>query len=448
MYSWLRDGLIPGASALLESLWMYAWFSFFLASGDTTAAMRYPYAWLLALILGPTLIGRFLDRTMWGPQWLRQYGLSGVVIGLFVVFMWRYHAVGVAWLAACVLLGRGIWLALGELNSQVAAGWFLGGFGAFLALLGLLIVARVPAFEADRQQLGPLIALYLLLGLGWLALIRQQEMEEHAFRRASNGMDGTWLGLLGGISAAIVGLVGLVSFGAGDILLSMLRVIGAVAGFIWNTAIYVAANWLGPALLWLFGLLRFDSGQGFLERLLSRQRPIRNVYAQLLAWLQAHLPLPVLVALVLAMIGTLVAIWLAMRYRGWRNPAEDEEHSSVWSWRLFLSQLQQLLRAFRRPLGRASGDQQSPEGEAARPASSIRQLYAAALRWCRDRERPRQPATTPLEFEPVLDDEIGSEIGGQLTAAYLTTRYGERELPPETVGELQTRWEERLRGEP
>jgi len=54
MYSWLRDGLIPGVSALLISLWLYAWFSFFLATGDGTATMRYPFAWLLEPMLART----------------------------------------------------------------------------------------------------------------------------------------------------------------------------------------------------------------------------------------------------------------------------------------------------------------------------------------------------------------------------------------------------------
>ena len=83
MYSWLRDGLIPGVDALLEALWFYAWFNFFLATGDATSTMRYPFYWLLGLMLVPALIGRFLDRTMRGPQWLRQYGLTATVIGMF-----------------------------------------------------------------------------------------------------------------------------------------------------------------------------------------------------------------------------------------------------------------------------------------------------------------------------------------------------------------------------
>ncbi len=439
MYSWLRDGLIPGVSALLISLWLYAWFSFFLATGDGTATMRYPFAWLLELVLVPALAGRFLDRTRWGPAWLHQYGLPAVVIGSFIGFMVPYHAVGVAWLAGFVLLALGVWLALGEVSSQAAAGWFLGGFAAFLGLLGLLLFARVPAFEPDRQGLGLLLAIYLLAGLSWLGLIRQQEMEEHAFRRAANQLNGTWLMLLSGISAGMIGAVALVSFAGGDILVGILRAVAAVIGLIWQAATYVAANWLGPALVWLFGLLHFRQGQEAGGRLLGR-RPLVNPDATILAWLQRHLPVPVLLALVFSMLIALVAIWLAGRYRG-RISGDDEERSSVWSWALFWSQLRQMLRGIRRSFGGRPIAASPAEPQPPLVASSIRQLYRAVLRWCTEHERPRAPAATPLEFEPALDEEVGSDLSRDLTSAYVLARYAEANLASDQIRELRERWE-------
>ncbi|HEX6512281.1 MAG TPA: hypothetical protein VF157_08285, partial [Chloroflexota bacterium] len=87
MFNWLRDGLIPGSSAVLESLWAYAWMSFLLAVGEGASAQRYPYPWIVALIAAPALFARWLDRSSWGPGWLRQYGLTALVIGLFTGFM-------------------------------------------------------------------------------------------------------------------------------------------------------------------------------------------------------------------------------------------------------------------------------------------------------------------------------------------------------------------------
>ncbi|HEY8695834.1 MAG TPA: hypothetical protein VIR57_24180, partial [Chloroflexota bacterium] len=135
MYSWLRDGLIPGASGTLEALWAYAWISFFLAAGATTSAIRYPFPWVLGLILLPALFGRLVDRSAWGPRWVRQHGLTVLVVGLFVGFMIPFHAAGAAWLVAAALLARGVWLGLHDVGSDSGSGWFIGGFAAFLALL-------------------------------------------------------------------------------------------------------------------------------------------------------------------------------------------------------------------------------------------------------------------------------------------------------------------------
>ena len=63
----------------------------------------------------------------------------------------------------------------------------------------------------------------------------------------------------------------------------------------------------------------------------------------------------------------------------------------------------------------------------------MRQLYGLILRWCRQVERAREPAETPLEFESVLDGQLGSDLGRDLTSAYVATRYGEVELPQAQV---------------
>ena len=71
MYTWPRDGLIPAASAALESLWLFAWISFLLAASETASGVRYPYPWVFVLLFVPAVAGRFLDRSYWGPRWLR-----------------------------------------------------------------------------------------------------------------------------------------------------------------------------------------------------------------------------------------------------------------------------------------------------------------------------------------------------------------------------------------
>ena len=441
MYSWLRDGLIPGASAMLESLWAYAWISFLLAASETTSAIRYPLPWVLGLILLPALFGRCLDRSGWGPRRVRQHGLTVLVVALFVGFMVPFHAAGAAWLVGAALLARGVWLGLHDVTSDSGSGWFIGGFAAFLLLLALGLVAHPASWEPDRGQLGPLLAVFLFAGLSWLALVRRQEIEEHAFRRVTNEVNGTWLVLLVAISALMIGSVALVSFGGGGVLRSLLALVLAVAGLVWRAAMFVVVNWLGPAIVWLFNHLPVGGRLG--SGALFGRRPLKNVDARLLTWLRVHLPIEVLLAIVGVMLFALLAIWLACRFVRRDPGADDEKRMSLWSWRLFLRQLRHALAGLRRSL-KARQPSESSGAQPAPVSSSIRQLYSAALRWCRDRDRRRPAGATPLEFEPVLDDEVGSSLARDLTASYMLARYAEQDIEPAQIDDLQRRWHERL----
>ena len=448
MYNWLRDGLIPGASALLESLWVYAWISFFLAAGVTTSTVRYPWAWIAGLVLLPALVGRLLDRSGWAPRRVRQHGLTVLVVGLFAGFMIPFHAAGAAWLVAAALLARGVWLGLHDVGSDSGAGWFIGGFAAFLMLLAIGLVAHPASWDADHPQLGPLLVLYLFGGLSLLALVRRQEMEERAFRRAANEVNGTWLIMLAAISAIMIGAVGLVSFGGGGVLRTLLALALGAAGLIWRAAMFVVVNWLGPALVWLLSHLPVGPGLRGLGRRLSRGRPPTNIDSRLLAWLRVHLPIEWVVAIVGAMLFALLAIWLACRLVARDPGADEEERSSLWSWRLFLAQLRRALLGLRGSLrGRAAALSPAISPPAA-VSSTPRQLYAAVLRWCRVNHRPREAAVTPLEFEPVLDDELGAPLARDLTAAYLLARYAEQEVAEARVAALQRRWQEHRAEQP
>ncbi len=183
----------------------------------------------------------------------------------------------------------------------------------------------------------------------------------------------------------------------------------------------------------------FGAGESAAGRLFGR-RQLKDVDPIILAWLQKHIPLPVLLALVLGLIMALLGVWLAARYRAWSHE-EDEERSSVWSWRLFWSQIRQALRGMRGALRGRSGMSTAPRPEPEPVVSSIRQLYSAVLRWCGERRRPRAPADTPLEYEPALDEELGNKLGRDLTDAYVLARYAEEDADPEVVRSLRERWE-------
>lgn len=437
-YNWQRDSLLPGASALLESLWAYAWISFLFATSEDTASVRFPYLWILGLLLLPGIVGRWLDRAARVPERVRQFGLTVTVVVLFAAFMYSYHEVQSSWLVAVVLLARGVWLALGDVSSDSAPGWFLAGLGAFLALLALLLVAHPKDYAADLRALGPMVALYLFAGIGWLALVRQQEMQEESRQRPVHTLDRAWLMMLAVISAVLIGIAAVASSAGKPLLLAIEELLLLVAGVVWQVARQIVL-WMAPFLVWLFShmptpRLRQSQGQG------RTLRPNAGSFdLKLLDWLQVHIPVPVLLAILSVLMMTLLAVWLALRYRRRGSEADDEERTSLWSWRLFWQQLRRALRGVRLPLRTAAPTLQ-PAAFPEPPLSSVRQLYAAALRWTREHGQPRPAAATPLEFAPVLDEQIAPDLAEDLTRAYVLVRYAEADLEAEHVRQLQARW--------
>src|SRR5215472_7005007 len=85
-YHWLRDGLIPGQSALLETLWVWPWASLVLASNAATAGHRFPLPFLLLLVAGPALAGRWLEARSWPPL-VRRAVLLAICLALILAFM-------------------------------------------------------------------------------------------------------------------------------------------------------------------------------------------------------------------------------------------------------------------------------------------------------------------------------------------------------------------------
>src|SRR5205085_399818 len=100
-------------------------------------------------------------------------------------------------------------------------------------------------------------------------------------------------------------------------------------------------------LLWLFAHIPGGGIADQLGKLLRRRAP-SDIDARLLAWLRAHIPIEVVLALMGGILMVLVAVWLAMRIIARDPGADDEERLSLWSWRGFLNQLARWLHGLRR----------------------------------------------------------------------------------------------------
>ncbi|MGH2468626.1 MAG: DUF4129 domain-containing protein, partial [Chloroflexota bacterium] len=165
-----------------------------------------------------------------------------------------------------------------------------------------------------------------------------------------------------------------------------------------------------------------------------------------------HLPIPPHLLESLLAAAAVIALVLLVVQIGRlriRRAQRDEEHTSLWSWRLFLRQLRNLFRGPARPHIKPRDKRRATAARAAThtplaldsPAASIRALYVAVLRWARQQGHPRHTARTASEFERELDRLLPSDLAGDLTGAYLEVRYGPPEGAPRDPAPLAARWE-------
>ncbi len=460
-YNWLRDGLIPGCSAFLEALWLYAWFTFgpsfynFIVPGSYLSSPHWGLAWIFILIGVPAVAGRWLEYRFPQRFGLRQWLLWALIVvvfagfikfegipdrGLFewqwlvdVVFPWAgvepakaLGLLGFSWVAGLVFVARGVWLALSDIDEQSATRWFLIGLGAFLVLLGIMLAWT---WGIDVQLgLGALLGVYFCLGLAWLGLIRQQTIEERVYGHSSR-LRWSWLALFGSVSAAIFGIgVGLSALQGYALYAATQIATGSapVAGGLWlllgQLELAITRMWVALFLFllrlipasWWERLGRGDSGGS------TPQVPEVDIQ-------QWPLP-PHIQESVGAVVLLLCVWWLVRRLRHIRliSPGSDDVQTSVWSWDLLKEQVSDLIPGRKRRRQRSTAKVGPVEDER---AHAIRMLYRQVLRWAReDQHRPRELAATPHEFQDDLAQVLPDGLVTELTAAYVHVRYADGPL--------------------
>jgi hypothetical protein len=77
-------------------------------------------------------------------------------------------------------------------------------------------------------------------------------------------------------------------------------------------------------------------------------------------------------------------------------------------------------------------------------AAKIRRIYARMMDMANKLGVPRPPASTPLEFQPILEEMLpdAKEDVGLITAAYLRVRYGEIPETNEEIEQVENAWEQ------
>ncbi len=145
----------------------------------------------------------------------------------------------------------------------------------------------------------------------------------------------------------------------------------------------------------------------------------------------------VLFKLIAILVVVAVIAYIAYRLfnRLHRPPDEDEDRDSLraeGSIRGDLAALWRSLRPRRPTLFHGPGEPLLPPG-----VLEVRRLYVLLLERASARGRERPIAATPLEFEPVLEQDFQSPIPAHLTGAFVRARYGLLEPAPGEVDDLR-----------
>lgn len=387
----------------------------------------------------------------YGPLDLRWLGtLLATAADLF-----RPHPGLLATLVGCALLWwRGVALATAPLDFEDLGGRFRVGLAALLVLhVVRLLAGSARAVAAGTDGLGLAVMAFFFCSLTALALGRLQEVDRPDVDGERLRTNRQWLGLLlaavlgelllAGVAAALfsgdlMGVIttplGWLSDGLGRLVVGVLLLVG------------YGVEWLIYGVQWLLSAL------GIAPSLQLPEMPAPPNFdeAQEEAAQSAGLPPELVAGMKVAVVALVVGLALLLlaralfRQRADRNPAEDEERESVWSWDEARGDLRGLMN---RLFGRLRGSGTALAdlaGAAARhdDLTTVRGVYRALLRTAEREGAPRRPEQTPREFGETLAHWFATarEDVTLITDAYQRVRYGRDGAQGQVAGPVADAW--------
>jgi len=325
---------------------------------------------------------------------------------------------------------------------------FRWGIGR-LAVFGLILVLM----RRLEAQTTPYVVAFFFISLLTLALGRLESLRT---RTRTPSLNAQWLGVLIVVASVVVLLAlvlgQIVSF---DLLIVATRPVFDLLGRVLLVAIYIIVIPLAFIIEWLVYLIL-----SLVQLNGNRQQPQpldpADVNNALQRFFAEQVSPEVLFALKAAGAAVLLLVALAIVVRGlsrWRPSTADadatnEERDSLWdahkAWAAFLTWLRGLLsRRHAQPQAGIGSTDDSASEPASAALDSVRALYGHLLREGEAIGAVRSTATTPLEHLPALADTLEPTTSIEdLTAAYITVRYGDLEIAPAQVGRLRDQVEQ------
>ncbi|MET0344203.1 MAG: DUF4129 domain-containing protein [Polyangiales bacterium] len=414
-------------------------------------APRLGAAPLLALMTATALVGGTSVRLPVRP-------LLGRLIALLITALLAFAWVAVALpdapsrvaltslsLLALGVTGRGLLLGFHEPAHADVLRAFLRGAVVLMLMFWLMSLAHVPVDDALGSQLRALVLGYFAFGPMVVALAQRRTLRRTRGVRAPLSAS-WWLAvlapILGVLALAVIASAGKQGLNEG------LGVAMHGAGIVVALGVQGLA-WAGHAgVLALTWLARLFPGGGSRHAppppLLPRELPDEP--------LLATPPPPLTVAqhdiasaVLLVTMVLFAALYVSKLLRAAEGPddpfGDDEERTSLWSWKLFSRQARDLLRALlSQARTRVHDAVRRPEPfRVSTDLSDVRGVYRALLQWAAHHGRPRTPTTTPHELaERIAGDDGERAHVDAITALYTEARYGEHAVAPAQLAEART----------
>lgn len=338
---------------------------------------------------------------------------------------------------------RGLSLASKYIDPMSVRSNFYLGLGMFVAyiLFNTLITGETP---------GPMLYTFFVSGLIAMGAARIFTITQLR-GGARNPFDLRWfLGILV-TTLVIVALAGFIAWLASD----RTSIIGGLGGLALGIFGVVMLVLISPLIFILERLAgSIPQASGALESVMDVLEDLRNTFGNvannlfnlfnipsLLNWMQMLKPI-LLWGFVIAI--SLVIIFSISRWLVKERRAQLEEREGMVEPGDVLGLLRRAiqdrldnLESFLRGRTRLSG------GQRWLAAAKIRRIYARMMDLAQQMEAPRPPASTPLEFQPILEEMLpdARDDVGLITAAYLRVRYGEIPETNEEIEQVEYAWE-------
>jgi len=403
-----------------------------------------------AIVVGAFLLARGLQRNNEGTSDIRSAGVVASVLALLAVGVLTYA--GAPWdfgwagdllsepgrtieraghviagmLAMAVLWIRGV--RLGSLPEYDFDGVLFSVSIGFLAVVVAALSA--PDVQGDVSW-GALAFAFSIVALVTLAVFNAPP------RTRMTSMATGWplaLIVLGGAALAVALVAGALDRDALDVFAPLVAPLEAggralrdyvLAPFFWTIALPFRF------FAWLLGLFAPDAQE--LPQL-PRETPIDEPPedGETPLWWRIVVAAGLTLAGVAIALIALLLLWQSFgRYMRRRDIDPTDQREDVEPASSLAQDLASMLGALGRRLRRA---EQPPN------AVAIRRLYFDVLSRAEADGVTRPPSATPLQFAPTLDAHFASQAPSEISAAFVESRYAERDIADDVVRRLREQW--------